>query len=201
MIIFGTRGSLVNTSEPKANCVYCGSEHSVGFHGYVRYFHIFWIPVFPYSRKVMSYCAHCRQVLSKEEMPADLAIQAKTERPRLRLWHFSGIGLIVACLAFAGIAESYEKKQTKTFMQDPEVGDVYGIKLANGHYTLCVLSKIEPDSLGFRMNNYEVDAAADLSKLRNHYANDYEDSLYFWPKFELERLLNENYIVQIKRDK
>lgn len=186
--------------EPKFTCDYCGAEKSVRFEFYVSYFHIFWIPVFPYSRQSFSNCTHCKQVLSKQEMGRGLSGYLPVEKPRMPIRYFSGIFIVLALILFIFIAIMNENRQTSDYLRHPKLGDVYGIKQPNGFYTLYLLSDLKDDSLGFRINDYEVESPSKLGIIRRDHQEDYGDSLFFWPEAALHGLLKSKMIVNIQRD-
>lgn len=200
MIIFGTGKRLIRAGKPKFDCTYCGSEQSVGLHFYVRYLHIFWIPMFSYRTESLSHCTHCRQTLSRKEMPLSLAQSIPGEKPSIPWKYFSGLLLGVILIVFISIAIVNEDRQTANYLQRPQVGDVYGIKQSNGFYTLYLLSQFKGDSLGFRVNDYEVPGASKLSVIRRHHAKDYGKSIVFLSKTDLNELMKNNHIINIRRD-
>ncbi|MEH6307729.1 zinc-ribbon domain-containing protein [Olivibacter sp. CPCC 100613] len=200
MIIFGTGKSLIHTGEPTFNCAHCGSIQSVGLRFFVHYFHIFWIPMFSYKVKTLSYCTHCRQMLEKRGMTAEQSQHILQEKPRVPLKYFSGLLLGAVLILFIIVAIVNENRQTDKYLQQPQVGDVYGMKQSNGYYTLYLVSQMKGDSLGFRINNYEVPSSSKLSVIRRDHAADYGKSVVFVSKEELEKLMEEKYIVNIRRD-
>lgn len=197
MIIFGTGKRIIETGEQKYSCGYCGTEKSVRFEFYISYFHIFWIPLFPYRKQVFSHCLHCRQVLGKKEM---LPEQLPTERPKTPWKYFSGIFLVFAFILLIFIAIANEHRETANYLHQPRIGDVYGVKQANGYYTLYLLSDLKGDSLGFRINDYEVTSSSKLSVIRNNHMQDYGDSLFYWSTAALQKLVDSKVIVNIRRD-
>lgn len=56
MIIFGTRSRMLNRMDdaPMLKCTHCGSSMAVDVFGTFKYFHIFWIPIFPYAKRIMT---------------------------------------------------------------------------------------------------------------------------------------------------
>ncbi|MEL6579978.1 MAG: hypothetical protein AAFQ14_09500 [Cyanobacteria bacterium J06621_12] len=71
MIIFGTRSKII-TGEPVKEivCQHCGHEAHISF-GVLRYFHLYWIPTFPYARKTGLECLHCKQTIFDNEIPIE----------------------------------------------------------------------------------------------------------------------------------
>lgn len=200
MIIFGTGKRRIQDGELKFDCRYCGSERSVGLDFYVRYFHIFWIPMFSYRVEALSHCAHCRQALVKREMPSDLSTNIAKEKPRVPWKYFSGLLLGAVMILFIFVAIANENWQTQKYLKDPNRGDVYAMKQTNGYYTLYLLSELKADSLGFRINDYEVPSSSKLSVIRRDHADDYGKDLIFLSKADVAELLKKKYVVNIRRD-
>lgn len=107
MIIFGTRTRTIIPKETRAyNCENCKSEKTVTFSFLASYFHVFWIPLFPISKKGISQCSHCKQVLYAKEMSPRMkencvSASANAKRP---LTHYFGLFIIglVVCLFIYG---------------------------------------------------------------------------------------------------
>lgn len=200
MIIFGSRINAIRQGNPTYHCDYCGTGYSVFIQYFLRYFHIFWIPMFPYRIYGMSCCTHCRQALYSREMTSELKSVMSHEKPRPPIKYFSGLLLLAVGAILIAVAIQAEIKQTKTYLATPQLGDVYGVKQENGAYTLYLLATQQRDSLGFRLNDYEVSTPSQLSKLRNHHSTDYSKELYYYSKEELQQWLHEKIIVNIKRE-
>lgn len=200
MIIFGTGRRRIKNGDLKFNCAYCGSNRSVGIDFYVGYFHVFWIPTFSYKVEASSYCAHCHQALVKKEMPSGLSQHITEEKPKVPLKYFSGLLLGAAMMLFVFIAIANENSQTQRYLQDPAIGDVYALKQDNGYYTLYKVSQLKADSVGFRINDYEVPSSSKLSAIRRNHVNDYGKILVFLSKADLVGLLEKKHIVNIRRD-
>lgn len=72
MIIYGTRGKVIKGELLKnIACDYCGNNSHLSF-GVVRYFHVYWIPLFAYSKKIGLECLHCKRTLLDREIPQDV---------------------------------------------------------------------------------------------------------------------------------
>lgn len=98
MIIFGTRTKLLQNSSIAAvgTCNYCNSVGSLYAYKQVKYFHIFWIPIFPYSTEIISVCNHCKKVNYQREIdPQTLATIRSSGMPKTPVGYFSGLILMV----------------------------------------------------------------------------------------------------------
>lgn len=103
MIIFGTRSSnLKSNSTTTYDCDNCNTKNSVQFGFWTRYFHVFWIPFFPFSKKGVSQCRNCKQALYYNEMPQKMregyhAAAAETKSP---FTHYIGLILVGIAMLF-----------------------------------------------------------------------------------------------------
>jgi len=95
MIIFGTRGKVI-AGEPVRDiiCQHCGSKAHISF-GVLRYFHLYWIPTFPYAKKTGLECVHCKQTIFDREIPIETQYKLYNRLfTRKTVW-FSYIGLMI----------------------------------------------------------------------------------------------------------
>lgn len=95
-IIFGSRSSKLSTQYHLSGCKCnaCGTQHSLMASVHGRYFHIFFIPMFPLWKTTAAECSHCRAAYAEnqftQEMRYSLA-QQKTQQPAKRpIWHSIG---------------------------------------------------------------------------------------------------------------
>ena len=181
MIIFGTRTKvLTGKSQPAiGNCNYCGTAQSLFAYKQIKYFHIFWIPIFPYSAQIITICNHCKKLNYESEInPQTLqSLSAGTIR-KTPIGYFAGLmlmGLLVAAIAIAGISGAKKKEK---YLKDPKIGDVYELSYAKDGKTMRTLYRIAnltADSVTFDVNDYEADSRKALRKLREQHSNSYSE--------------------------
>ncbi|RKE57394.1 zinc-ribbon domain-containing protein [Sphingobacterium detergens] len=204
MIIFGTRTKLLQNSSNAAvgTCNYCNTAGSLYASKQVKYFHIFWIPIFPYSTEIISVCDHCKKVNYQREIdPQTLATIRSSGMPKTPVGYFSGlilIGLFFGSAAAAGISGSIK---TKKYMESPVAGDVYEIKRKeNGKsmYTLYRVANVTTDSITFDVNDYEAEGTKGLRKLREQSGNSYSEKITL-ARAEVAKMKADNQISTIER--
>ncbi len=132
MIVFGTRGKVVaGPRKQGVVCASCGKEEHATY-GVLRYFHVFWIPLFPTMKQPMMECLHCKKVLTGKEVPErvrrDVADKVFTRARVLPL--FTGLAAIGVFAAFAASGAAEESRREAAFLAAPAVGDTYVVKLA-----------------------------------------------------------------------
>lgn len=132
MIVFGTRGKVLPGPRKQGiACAGCGKEEHATY-GVLRYFHVFWIPIFPTAREPVLECAHCKKVLRGKEVPERVRkeIAEKVFTRGRMLPTFTGLVIFAVLVAFASFEGAERKKQEAAYLAQPAVGDVYVVKLA-----------------------------------------------------------------------
>jgi len=127
MIIFGTQSKSVNgPALMSSTCPRCGSGGQATS-GVIRYFHLFWIPVFPISRRVAVTCNLCRFTRDQHQIPAPLADNVKrmlfTQRTMLPM--FSGSIIIAVLTGMMVVETNQHERQTREYLAEPKQGDIY----------------------------------------------------------------------------
>lgn len=95
MIIFGSRSKTIpGQGVQGVACSNCESDHFHTF-GVLKYFHVYWIPTFPFSRQAGIECKNCKNTLIGKEVPMNLSKTVKTNVFTTAKMIPSFIGLIV----------------------------------------------------------------------------------------------------------
>lgn len=201
MIFFGT-GSTNVASELTRNitCKHCNNHNTVYINIYRRHFHVFWIPVFPFTKSGNSYCSHCKEVLRPKNMPEALKMQYKTIKDNAKgpLWQFAGLGIFACLVAFAFYSSGKNKENTQLYLANPEVGDIYEYQVENGYYSTMKLKKVTSDSLFLSLNDFEISKKSRLYKIDKE--ENYPDTMYGYSKHEIRIMQKEGVIFDIERD-
>lgn len=160
MIIYGWRSKTLKQAPLKniecENCKECASNLSVTSH----YVHIFWIPIFPYAKKVAISCHQCGQVTKEKQMPPDFKakikdIKAASPTPK---YLFSGLGILaIGVLFIVSLGYNTSQKQ-QDYLNSPLEGDIYVMKdneeASAYRYYLMKINGTEQDSLFVTYNAY-----------------------------------------------
>jgi len=201
MIIFGLRsGTLKSNEGPLADCAHCHSSQTVHLYFYVRYFHIFWIPLIPLYKTGVSQCSHCKQVLDKAQMPPHLSAgyTAARKKAKIPLKYYSWLIIVFLFVLFAVFAVLFENKDTKTWLQQPKPGDIYEMK-EDGLYTLYRVKAIKGDSIFVNPHEFTADKLSGLRKLKSDHPDGYSDTTIGFTRHELEALYTSKVLKRISR--
>ncbi len=201
MIIFGLRsGNARQKQSLSYDCAHCGTPESVQMHLWVRYFHIFWIPVIPLYKSGQSQCRHCKQALDAPEMPQHLVQGYQTARKQagISVRYFSWPIIAALFFGIAMIAVMTDSRKTDTFIQQPLAGDVYEIKGDDG-YTLYRITEVNGDTVIMNPHLFTAEKLSAFRRLKNYDAEEYSDETFPLAKNELLVLRADGVIRKINR--
>lgn len=127
MLIWGTRSKVVEGPVMRGHsCAKCGQGEYESF-GLLRYFHVFWIPVFPFSRTVGVQCTHCKHTTTGDDVPGAFrdTIRDSVFTRGAVLPLFTG-SVLIAAFVGVGVVSSQRDQQLETeYLQTPLANDVY----------------------------------------------------------------------------
>lgn len=172
MIIYGTGGSELGAKElDHETCPSCGEKGQLVIEGISKYFSLFWIPVFPYSKKIFTSCVACQKEIPKEQYSRELQTRISTEKSNFKfpLTNFAGIFIIGLIVTWA----IYQSKQHDDFVENRienlEPGDILTLKESSSEYYFLVVEERLDDIIFFKYSNYFLDQKPAMS--------DYSDGL------------------------
>ncbi len=213
MIVFGTRGRVVpGQRKLGVVCPSCGKEEHTTY-GVLRYFHLFWIPVFPTLKQPMLECVHCRKVLAGKEIPErtrrEIADSVFTSGRVLPM--FTGLALILALVAFGSFQSSADARRAEEYLEAPAVGDLYVVKLARFAegtepkypYGVLRVAAVAGGNLELQLGRYGYTGSSGAEKAIR--AGKHREADYFTPRplhlprQELAPLRAQGHIQTVKR--
>ena len=213
MIVFGTRGKVVKGPQKRGvPCASCGMDVHQTF-GVLRYFHVFWIPMFPTMKQPAMECLHCKKALVGKELPErvrkDVAAMLYTKRRILPT--FAGailVGLLAIPVAYGSAQQTAREA---AYLAAPAVGDCYVVRLARfvkspdpkHPYGVLRVVNVSPNHLELRLGTfaYGQPRGADQAISRSEISR----ADYFMPNpitlatAELQRLKQEHVIQAVRR--
>jgi hypothetical protein len=201
MIFFGTRVTQVATEKIAYECPNCGTKNSVQMFVFQKFAHVFWIPMFPMSKTVVTECSHCKQVLRKEEFPPRFRdsyeiLKSKSKTP---IWTFSGLVLFAIFLVVGGIRSNQNKERNAELILSPQKGDVYEIKLDYKQYTLYKVDEVVGDTVFVLPHQYEINKRSGIKDLKMRGDDDFVLERFPILKEELKIKLEEGEIMNVDR--
>ncbi len=167
MIVYGNKATKTGHQNLfGTKCSHCGTKDSLEMYTFSRYFHLFWIPVFPYKKEAVTQCNHCKQVLNKKEFHSELLSQYEEMKATAKTPYWQYIGLLIfgglILLLVNSIRE--DDKRDKAYLAAPKAGDIYEIKTTDGAYTLYKVSQVTTDSVYVLFNQFQSNKQSGLSQ-------------------------------------
>jgi len=164
MIVFGTRGRVVKGPQQRGvPCSACGMDVHATY-GVLRYFHVFWIPMFPTMKQPGMECLHCKKSLLGKEIPErirkDVAAAVFTKQRVLPT--FAGailVAVLAVAIAYGGVQQAAREAE---YLKTPAVGDCYIVKLAGilktpdakHPYGVLRVANVSADRVELRVGTY-----------------------------------------------
>jgi hypothetical protein len=205
MIIYGTNGSL-RRSEPAPGlvCPACATPDRMQLSVFSRYAHIYWVPLFPYSKPVVAHCEHCQGAWAEKELPAEAA-EVKQAAQLLRKhtaapwWQWSGLAVLVVGIVWALIANNQHSRDSATFLAAPRTGDIYTVRESDTarRYSLLKVVRAQGNTVELVANEYEVDDSHPLDEL--NYAEKYSKEPFTLTQLDLTLMRNKGQLTDVDR--
>jgi len=206
MIIYGTNGAHRRTeAAPGLACPACASPDHLHLSVFSRYAHVYWIPLFPYSKPVVAECRSCQGAWAEKELPATAtevrqAAQLLQKHTAAPWWHWSGLGLLALGLVWAFVANSRDQQANTAYLTAPRAGDVYTVRADDSlhtRYTLLKVVRAQGNTVQLVANEYETDNAHPLTDL-NH-AEKYSREPFELTQLDLQIMQNKGQLTDVDR--
>ncbi len=173
MIVFGTRGKeSSSTNIPELRCTSCGNS-GLNASTVFRYFHIYWIPMFPTSRKLITTCPHCQHaVVGQDDASKDrFAASAQSRIAPYPAYLFIGLLLLAALGGYIVYDEQQSAAKSISYLETPAVNDLFVVKLVTPivqgktrlDYGVLKLVKQDEAGLHFTQSNLAFRYASDVT--------------------------------------
>jgi len=194
MIIYGTGSKdLGERFIPNEKCPHCGEYNKIYVHAIARYFDVFWIPIFPFRKKVTAVCHSCEKEITKEQISTSLQDKISLEKSsfKLPIYLFSGlilIGLLILLLEF-------NSRKHDDFVENKihnlKKNDVLVFQMSPNVYSFGLVDTIHDGDVYFRNSNYSLNQKPSITDyeegLEEHL--DFLDSeYYFYTQSEIDSL-------------
>lgn len=215
MIFFGSRGKVLAGGHYEGmTCSHCQHQHFHAF-GVVRYFHIYWISMFPTSRKLGLECSHCRKTLMDDELPKGTLAPLKKQifTTGRMLPRYAGLILIGVLFLAAGALRNVDLPDPNlAYISEPKVNDYYVVnfnKVGNEtgsryKYGVMKVVAVENGDVELVSGNYTYKHAGAADKaIRQHAINKdnyFDDQRIHLTHAQLMSFNADNSISYIERD-
>ncbi|MEW5675856.1 zinc-ribbon domain-containing protein [Flavobacterium enshiense] len=203
MIFFGTRekeikrGSLTNVT-----CNECRENVSMTYIVESKYFHLYWVPFFPYKKNTFVGCNECDTVFEKKQFSENIKKKLQRENElkpaRNPIWMFSGLIILAILIPLALFQSSRANVKKSDFANNPKVGDVYFLNCLPSNYTTMKIAAIEKDSIHFIANDTVVTKFTKIFTINED--KYYTDKIKSYTKSQILDLFKNDSIYKIDRN-
>ncbi|WP_035563227.1 hypothetical protein [Hymenobacter sp. IS2118] len=202
MIIYGTNGAHVRTAPlPGIACPGCAATDKMQLSVFSRYAHIYWVPLFPYSKPAVLQCNHCQQGWEGKSLPTEFHEPARALKKETRapIWHWSGLGIVAALIGWGAFASSQDARANAAYLAAPRVGDIYTVRENEGerNYSLLKVVAVKVPTVDVVPNEYVIDNSHPLEEL-NAPAK-YSKESFTLNKLELTIMQNKGQLTDVDR--
>lgn len=131
LMVFGIKGKTIQG--PIMNIGTCPSCDCSQFHthGVLKYFHLYWVPMFIVSKKVGMQCTQCNQSLIHTNIPRIISNKIKSTifNKKHTTPFFAGPIILFALVVFIAINVQLENINQAEYINNPMIDDIYIINL------------------------------------------------------------------------
>ena len=184
-------GEIKINNESCPNC----KENNIFLHGFVKYFYIFWIPIFPVYKKKITVCHSCEVEIPKKERSQSLKDKVELEKSNFKtpLYLFAGLIIILSLIAYLEFNSRKHKDFVKNRISHLEQNDVVIIKESKSEYLFAKVEKIEKDTIFLMLSNYSlnqipslIDYTDGITKKEDFFG----EEIYLYTQQEIDSLNN-----------
>jgi hypothetical protein len=196
LLIYGRRSMRIKKYTDNQQCCKNCKTFEFDVKVYRSYFHIYYIPVLPFGNKTVEIrCKSCGEPLRDYVIQKHYVDIAKTP-----FYLYSLVILIAGLFAFIISKNLITQKEKARFVNDPKVGDVYGIRKDENNsttYYFLRASQINGDTVLVYHSNLEYSRFVSRFNENDFFVKD-EELIY--TKKELKAMLDKGEINSIERD-
>jgi len=174
-------------------CPDCKELNTVFLHGSVKYFHIFWIPVFPVYKKKVTICHSCEKEMPKKKRSQSLKNKIELEKSNFKIpiYLFTGLIIILGLITFL----EYNSKKHKDFVKDRihhlKENDVIVFKQSSDEYSFAKIEEVKNDTIYFVNSNYslnEIPSITDYIDGIEEKEDFFSEEIYLYSQKEIDSL-------------
>lgn len=189
MIIWGYNTTTLGVVELPVKCKSCGSG-SINILHTLRYFTLFWIPVFPYRKYKDFFCSMCDASIENDSFENGAnkhIIEGVPSTLKVPIWTFTGLVLIVLMLIYGSYAESVERDLVDEFIKNPQENSTIIFRTneyKDAPYTFARVVNINEDGIVLQYSKYAYSKKYKASSESKNEAN-FDESMYIIATEEL----------------
>lgn len=209
MIIYGTGKKVLKGSRKiqASACPNC-SANELYITSTVKYFHLFWIPLFPIEKFAHPICRNCN--FAKRITDSKVIAKIKSEKKKFKtpLTMYSGVVVIALLISYFMISSVLHNQEVAKNIKNLTKNDVIVFKStqAKQEYYYCRVIEVRSDTVIYNVSNYSFQGGtpdeSTYRKDKGEYLDFFntEDTLYLTQN-EIDSLYENNEIYDLYRSK
>lgn len=169
-MIYGIRSRELAAAPLPGNCPICERRECREMHLLQRYVHALWLPLFPIGRKGEIRCQHCaHKVKAKDfnELQQDQLAEMR-QTHRTPAWYYTGLIIFGGLVVYSVYVSGRRSERNAAWLQAPQRGDVYEVRIGADAYTLMQVQNLKGDSVQVQFSALTSNKRTGLTKLYLH---------------------------------
>lgn len=206
MIFFGTKSKSIKKGIlTRIHCDYCDEESDMEYDFQQKYFHLYFIPFFPLSKKISVCCENCFTLFEGKHISNSINIKlnrVKDQYPiQTPIWAFSGIILLTIVSCWAIWQSDRHHVQESNYIKNPKKGDIYYIESQLKKYTTVYstlkVDKVDEQNVYFTFNDTSVSKYTKIFSILED--KRYTNRKGIYTRKKVEDLFKKDSIISITR--
>ncbi|MDR2010754.1 MAG: zinc ribbon domain-containing protein [Bacteroidales bacterium] len=195
ILFYGKRKIRIKKyNDRHVKCDNCNSRGQI-FSVYREYFHIFFIPIFPFGIKTInSICLKCNYIFNGEKRDYYLSIT------RTPIYLYTGVILVIIFITTVIISNINTQKQKAEYIANPKINDVYLIRQDEDKSTIYYYLKvknIDADTVELLHSYLQYNRFVSTMSDSDYFVN---NEIYRVLKSDLKKYLDSGMINSVERD-
>lgn len=207
-MVYGTGSKNLGTQKLQgAKCPSCEATQ-INAQAVSSYVHVFWIPVFPYRKKMTAACQSCLQVWEKKQMPPELKEKLALEKSNFKtpFYLFSGVILLGLLIAFAAYSLNEDQKALAENVKNLEANDIIVFKDKPKEYSFAKVSEVRNDTIIINLGQYTYEgdysapSESEFNSKKATVTNFYTEETFSFLQSKIDSLHSTGDIVEIYKN-
>jgi hypothetical protein len=206
MIVYGTGTKKLGTKRIPGEKSPHDETKDIEITGIAKYAHVFWVPLFPYAKKVYAYCPS-----TQFEIDQSLLSQRATDKIRdakktmkIPIYLFSGIVLLALFIGYLVYDDHQHDQEFAKNITDVKATDVLVFKNEDRSYSFGKVSTVIGDTIYLNFSNYVYEGVPteySVKREKSNVEDFYSDELYYFLKQTIDSMYQAGEIYDLYRQK
>ena len=202
MILYGTNGAHLRTAPlPGVKCPACATPGALQMSVFGRYAHVYYIPLFPYSKPAVVQCGHCQAAWDDKKIPPQMQAPVRDlkKQTRLPLWQWSGVALLALAVGWGLMASTQNARADAAYLTAPRPGDIYTVHATDDdpNYSLLKVMSAKGNTVEVVANKFQIDNSHPIDALNS--PAKYNKKSFSLTQFELQIMKNRGQLTDVDR--